>query len=138
MSRVYFSAYQRGLGDGNLPGEVSGQSNEDILTREHRLYQVDWLLRKYKFSAGEIPFDRSGNLYLEVDPKEAWARQHPEFFPVNINKADKLELLRVPGLGHVTVDKIIKNRKDGCRFWKLADLGRVGKRLLKAQDYIRF
>ena len=73
LSRIYFSAYQRGAGSPELPGEHSGCTNNDLLTREHRLYQVDWLIRKYGFKADEIPVELSGNLSLAIDPKEMWA-----------------------------------------------------------------
>ena len=138
LQRVYFSAYQRGAGKPDLPGEHSPLSNRELLTREHRLYQVDWLLRKYGFAAGEIPMNREGNLSLEIDPKEAWAQQHPEFFPVHINRASKRDLLRVPGLGPVMVGRIIKYRRDGYNIRKIKDLGRSSKLLLKAEKYIIF
>lgn len=137
LQRVYFSAYQRGAGDADLPGEHSTLTNSDMLLREHRLYQTDFLFRKYGFSEGEIPFDSTGNLLLDKDPKEAWAKLHPEIFPLNINRADPMELLRVPGLGHVTVDLIMKLRREG-RIRSMDDLGKTGKRLGKARGYIEF
>ena len=137
LSRVYFSAYQRGLGQKDLPGEISDVSNEDLLIREHRLYQMDFLFRKYGFSKNEIPFDGKGNLFLNIDPKEAWAKEHPEYFPLNINKADKTQLLRVPGLGHITVDLIMKARMES-RLRSIEDLGKSGKRLSKAKQYLVF
>ncbi len=137
LSRVYFSAYQRGTGDIDLPGENSKYTNREMLMREHRLYQTDWLFRKYGFTENEIPLDSDGNLYLETDPKEAWAKLNPELFPLNINKADISQLLRVPGLGHVTVDLIRKIRKER-KIRSLDDLGKTGKRLQKAGNYIEF
>ena len=138
LSRVYFSAYQRGLGDPNLPGERSPLSNADLLNREHRLYQTDWLIRKYGFSDDEIPFESDGNLSLTVDPKELWATRHPEFFPIDINRADKHELLRIPGFGPVTVNAILRMRKNGGKIRSMDSLGTVGKRLGKAKDYVKF
>lgn len=138
FSRIYFSAYQRGLGERSLPGEMPGRSNRDILTREHRLYQADWLMRKYGFRVEEIPLENDGNLSLYLDPKEAWASRHTEFFPVNINKADKYALLRVPGLGLITVERILTLRKGGKQIRSLEDLGRVGKVLRKTLKYIEF
>ncbi|MFC1497212.1 radical SAM protein [Verrucomicrobiota bacterium] len=138
LNRIYFSAYQRGLGDQDLPGESSAAGNGDLLTREHRLYQVDFLIRKYGFDAEEIPVGNDGNLSLLIDPKESWAKCHPEKFPVDINKADRHELLRVPGLGHVTADFILKVRSRGGRLRNLENIGRVGKRLRKAEQYITF
>ncbi len=137
LSRVYFSAYQRGTGDSDLPGENSKYTNREMLIREHRLYQTDWLLRKYGFTDTEIPLDSSGNLDLEIDPKEAWARLNPEMFPLNINKADTLQLLRVPGFGHVTVDLVARIRKER-KIRSLEDLGKIGSRLEKARSYIEF
>ncbi|MCD6415553.1 MAG: helix-hairpin-helix domain-containing protein [Planctomycetes bacterium] len=139
LSRVYFSAYQRGLGEPDLPGERHPPARpQDALTREHRLYQVDWLIRKYGFSAEEIPFGTDGNLSLEADPKQIWAERHPERFPVDINKADKLELLRVPGVGEITAGRILEIRKGGGRIRSISQLGRPGKRLRKAEGYIKF
>ena len=113
LSRIYFSAYQRGAGASDVPGEQSNISNEELLTREHRLYQVDWLIRKYGFKADEIPLESNGNLSLATDPKEMWARMHPEFFPVNINKDDKSRLLRVPGIGQIMAERILAMRQSG-------------------------
>lgn len=137
LSRVYYSAYQRGAGDSSLPGENSHLTNEQMLTREHRLYQTDWLFRKYGFTEEEIPFDKEGNLLLDADPKEVWARHHPEFFPLNINSADMMHLLRVPGLGHVTVERILKLRREQ-RIRSMDDLGKTGRLLSKARQYIEF
>ena len=138
MHRVYFSAYQKGLGDQSLPAEqVRLEKPADIFTREHRLYQVDFLLRKYAFKESDIVFNDKGNLSLTTDPKEAWARRHPERFPVNVNCASKFELLRVPGLGPVTVERILKRRK-AARITRIEDVGKVGARLQKANKYLLF
>ena len=138
FARVYFSAYQQGLGEPDLPGESLVTDNADLLTREHRLYQVDWLIRKYGFASTEIPFDEGGNLSLEIDPKEGWAQRHPERFPMDVNEAERGELLRVPGLGPTTVDRILKRRLNGGRVNSLADIGKPGKRLQKAAAYLKF
>ena len=138
LNRVYFSAYQRGAGAPELPGEQSGAGNGDLLTREHRLYQTDWLIRKYGFKADEIPLGPDGNLFLGADPKEMWAKLHPEFFPVNINRDDTYRLLRVPGLGEVTIERICAVRKSGGRIRSLESLGRYGRLLKKAEGYITF
>lgn len=138
FKRVYFSAYQKGLGAPDIPGErqfLTGP-NERFM-REHRLYQVDFLMRKYGFGACEIPLDGSGNLSLSKDPKEMWADCHPEFFPVSINKADKEVLLRVPGLGPETVDSLLTTRNHG-RITQPEDLGVKGKRLDKIKRYVIF
>lgn len=138
LSRVYFSAYQRGAGSSDLPGEHSKAANSDLLTREHRLYQADWLMRKYGFGPDEIPLDPGGNLSLTVDPKETWAKRHPEFFPVNINKDDRYRLLRVPGLGQVMVERILAFRRNGTRIRALEDLAKQNKVLKKALTYVTF
>jgi len=139
LNRVYFSAYQRGLGDPALPGErrTPGRA-QDLLAREHRLYQVDWLIRKYGFRDDEIPFEPDGSLSLAADPKEIWARQHPERFPLDIHRADRCELLRVPGLGPVTVRRILELRRRGGRIRSIDGLGKPNRRLRTAARYLYF
>jgi predicted DNA-binding helix-hairpin-helix protein len=138
LGRVYFSAYQRGLGDPALPGERAGLRPEDLLVREHRLYQTDWLLRKYGFEADEIPLETDGNLSLAADPKTLWAERHPDRFPIDVNRAERLELLRVPGLGPTTVDRILEIRKGGGRLSSIESLGRPNVRLRAAATYLKF
>ena len=136
LHRIYFSAYQKGLGDTPLDNDrLSPFPASDAFTREHRLYQVDFLLRKYGFTGSDISFDKSGFLSLEVDPKEHWAKLHSDYFPVNINKASKDQLLRVPGLGNVTVSRILEQRKNS-RISTIGDLGEPGSRLKKAGEYL--
>ena len=138
MHRVYFSAYQKGLGDESIDGEQNADEKPtDILMREHRLYQVDFLLRKYGFKESDILFEKNGNLSLTTDPKEAWALRHPEAFPVNINRASRFALLRVPGLGPLTVKRILEQRKS-ARIGHIEDVGKVGVRLKKAKKYLQF
>ena len=138
MQRVYFSAYQKGLGDESIAGERVEQTGpQDVLMREHRLYQVDFLFRKYGFAESDIIFDRDGNLSLATDPKEVWAQSHPEFFPVNANQASRLSLLRVPGLGPVTVRRILARRKQ-ARIKSIEDVGKTGVRLAKAIEHLSF
>ncbi|MHC4460764.1 MAG: radical SAM protein [Planctomycetota bacterium] len=138
MNRVYFSAYQKGLGDESVAGEdVEQEGPTDIFVREHRLYQVDFLLRKYGFTESDIVFNEKGNLSLTTDPKEVWALRHPERFPVNVNWASRFSLLRVPGLGPVTVGRILERRKAG-RIRCIEDVGKVGLRLKKAKQYLAF
>ncbi len=159
MHRIYFSAFQEGLGDpslsadrgegvpplrpaGILPAErgqglVALATKSDPLMREHRLYQVDFLMRKYGFTDADIPYDERGYLSLETDPKEGWAVRHPEFFPVHVNKASRLELLRVPGLGPTTVRRILELRRSQ-RVKGLEQLGRIGARLEKSRSFLAF
>jgi predicted DNA-binding helix-hairpin-helix protein len=135
LDRVYFSAYQKGLGDASLPGETAATKPEDLLTREHRLYQAEWLLRKYKWDIHDIEFETDGNLSLSADPKQRWAERHPEFFPVRLRSAEREQLLRVPGLGPVSVDRILAARRQGG-LHGLEQVGLHGSRLEKASAYI--
>jgi len=138
MHRIYFSAYQRGLGDESIAAEQkTPDSTTDILMREHRLYQVDFLLRKYGFNESDIVFENEGNLSLSADPKQVWADRHPEIFPVNVNAASKFDLLKVPGLGLITVERILKQRAS-AKIRRLENIGKVGVRLKKAGNYLVF
>jgi predicted DNA-binding helix-hairpin-helix protein len=138
FKRVYFSAYQKGLGDPDIPGEQQLLTNtEKPFLREHRLYQVDFLGRKYGFTREDILFDTSGNLRLDKDPKEVWAENHPEWYPVRVNTADREALLRVPGLGPVTVDTILTIRHEQ-KITRLEDVGLKGKRFGKVKNYVVF
>lgn len=104
LRRVYFSAYLPVVNDPSLP------SVGEKLLREHRLYQADWLMRYYGFAPEEIA-DEDENLPVEYDPKCAWALRHPENFPVEVNRADLASLLRVPGIGVRSANKIIAARR---------------------------
>lgn len=105
LKRVYFSSYvPANYSNSNLPVLPVG------LLREHRLYQADWLLRFYGFTADEI-LDENENLSEEYDPKCGWAIRHPEFFPVEVNSAPPEILLRVPGIGFKSAYKIVQARK---------------------------
>lgn len=134
--RVYFSAYQRGNGCPDIPGEMNSVSSpEEPFIREHRLYQVDFLLRAYGFSGADIPLDQGGNLYKDREPKEIWADLHPEHYPVRLNSSDRETLLLVPGIGPDTAKRIVQMRKDR-RITRIEDLGVTGKRLQKIRDYV--
>ncbi|TWU46830.1 hypothetical protein Poly59_58030 [Rubripirellula reticaptiva] len=106
LRRVYYSAYSPiPHADARLPGQ------SPPLIREHRLYQADWLMRFYGFSADEIVAEKDHNLSLEIDPKLAWAIANRHFFPVDINRASREELLRIPGIGVRNVKRILSLRK---------------------------
>lgn len=81
------------------------------LAREHRLYQADWLMRYYGFGAEEITTEARPELSLNEDPKTTWAKEHPEFFPVDVNRAAREALLRVPGIGYRNVERILRIRR---------------------------
>lgn len=105
LKRVYFSAFS--------PIPDASRALPPVappLVREHRLYQADWLMRFYGFAHDEIA-PPSGLLRLDVDPKHAWALAHPERFPVDLNRAPKELLLRVPGLGTKAVERVIAARR---------------------------
>ena len=106
LKRVYYSAYSPiPHASPRLPGRAPP------LVREHRLYQADWLMRYYGFEAAELATGRDGNLDLDVDPKLAWALAHPERFPVDVNRAERDALLRVPGIGVRNVKRILAARR---------------------------
>jgi predicted DNA-binding helix-hairpin-helix protein len=136
LERVYFSAYQRGAGDPSLPGERNAPAEaNDALLREHRLYQTDFLLRKYRWNLDDILFDSDGQLSLQADPKQRWAEMHPEYFPVRLRSAGRAQLLRVPGLGPTYVGRILRTRREGI-LRGLRDVGLRGKNLQKALRYV--
>lgn len=138
MRRIYFSAYQAGLGAAGIPGEAAGApAPQARLMREHRLYQSDFLIRKYGFKAADFTFDAGRNLSLAKDPKECWADNHPDFYPVKINRADRETLLRVPGFGPLTVARLLEARRTG----QLRSLEgfKISRRCLeKAAAFVRF
>ncbi len=128
LSRVYYSAFSP------IPDPAKALPlKPPPLVREHRLYQADWLLRFYGFGVEEIG-GRSGMLDLDVDPKTAWALEHRERFPVDVNRASREELLRVPGFGTKTVGRILAARRRGAvRYEHLKAMGAVMKH---AQPFI--
>lgn len=104
------------------------------LVREHRLYQADWLLRFYGFDVRELLAPEDPFLDLELDPKLAWALRHREFFPVDINRAPRELLWRIPGLGVTNVARILTARRHSRL--GLADLQRMGVRMKKVLPFI--
>jgi len=130
LRRVYFSAYSP-IPDASAALPPAAPP----LVREHRLYQADWLMRFYGFSAPEVlSGGEDGMLDLEVDPKLAWALKNRWMFPVDVNRADKEMLLRVPGLGAKTVDRIIASRR--VRAFRVADLARLRVSIRKVAPFI--
>jgi len=103
--------------------------------REARLYQADFLLRGYGFSPVELPYDKEGNLPRDVDPKLAWALAHPERFPVEVETASLEELLRVPGIGRISAQRIVElRRKEGIG--GLVELRKMGLVVKRARNFI--
>lgn len=119
LRRAYYSAFQP------VPGTPLDAKSPTPLWREHRLYQSDFLLRQYGFRWDELVFDECGHLPREADPKVAWARAHPECYPVEVNTAPRTVLLRVPGLGPRATDRLIKVRRDH-RVRSLQELSALG------------
>lgn len=109
LKRVYYSAYVPVNQHPNLPAVYT----EPPLLREHRIYQADWLLRFYGFSAKELLDEEHLDFSMDVDPKCDWALRHLDMFPVEINRAPYEMLLRVPGIGVTSALKIVKARKLG-------------------------
>ncbi|EAS20453.1 putative DNA modification/repair radical SAM protein [Nonlabens mediterrranea] len=107
MKRVYYSGYIPVANDSRLPAI----GTEVPMMRENRLYQTDWLLRFYGFNVQEILNDKHQNLDMDIDPKLSWALRNLDQFPVDINKADKRMIARVPGIGMRSVSKIISARR---------------------------
>ena len=103
--------------------------------REHRLYQADYLLHDYGFTAAEVVFEPGGNLPLSVDPKTAWALAHPERFPVEVTRADYEALLRVPGIGPIAARRIV-NERAGAALRGLADLRGLGVVTTRAGGFL--
>lgn len=132
LKRVYFSGYiPINPEEKALPAVGSAPP----LLRENRLYQSDWLMRFYEFSADEIVDDQHPNLDLDIDPKLSWALRHPEAFPVDINHADYKMILRVPGIGVSSAKKIVQARRFGQIH--IDQLKRMGVAYNRAQHFIR-
>ena len=130
LKRVYYSAFSP-IPDSSAQLPVSAPP----LMREHRLYQADWLTRFYGFEVGEILDDASGNMLdLTVDPKLAWALRHRGRFPVDVNRADREALLRVPGLGTRSVQKILEMRR--FRRLRLDDVAHLARSLKVLRNFI--
>ena len=131
LKRVFYSAYMPVSDHKNLPAPMGFKPP---LLREHRLYQADWLLRFYGFTAGEILDDDHPNFDEALDPKSDWALRHPEFFPVEVNRADYEAILRVPGIGVRGAQKIIAARRYGPL--SVEGLKRLGIVMKRAQYFI--
>lgn len=130
LRRVYYSAFSP------IPDSSSAlPPTRPPLMREHRLYQADWLMRFYGFSAGEIASSSpDGMLDLAVDPKLAWALSRRDIFPVDVNTAEREMLLRVPGLGVKSVNRILQVRR--YRTLRLEDVHRLTRSLDKVRPFI--
>lgn len=130
LKRVFYSAYIPVSDDTRLPA----LDTKPPLLREHRLYQADWLLRFYGFRANELLDDNAPDFDPALDPKCCWALRHPEFFPVEVNRADYEALLRVPGIGVVSAKRILVARRSGAL--RAEDLKKLGVVMKRAQYFL--
>ncbi|NNE75982.1 MAG: putative DNA modification/repair radical SAM protein [Pricia sp.] len=130
MKRVYYSGYVPVAEDRRLPAI----GTQVPLLRENRLYQTDWLLRFYGFGIKELLNNEHPNLEVDIDPKLSWALRNLSYFPVDINKADKWLLARVPGLGMKSVHKIMNARRFRKLNWE--HLKKIGVALNRAKYFI--
>lgn len=129
LRRVYYSAYSPiPHADFRLP------SLSPPLVREHRLYQADWLIRFYGFDVTEITAPEAPNLDLQIDPKLAWALRNRERFPVDLNRAPREALLRIPGLGARNVDRILSLRR--LKRIRLDDLAKLRSPMRKIKPWV--
>ena len=129
LRRAYYSAFSP------IPHADPALPLKKIpLIREHRLYQADWLMRFYGFAASELTTANDRNLPLDKDPKLAWALRNREFFPVDVNKAGKAALLRVPGFGVRNVTRILKLRR--FRSLTLTDLSKLKAAVNRARFFV--
>jgi len=130
LKRVYYSAFS--------PMQDAAKSlplSKPPLMREHRLYQADWLLRYYGFGRQEITGGLpDGMLDLAVDPKLGWALANRGLFPIDVNRADRELLLRVPGLGVSSVDRLIALRRQ--KRVRLEDVKRLCRNLSKVKPFV--
>jgi predicted DNA-binding helix-hairpin-helix protein len=131
LRRVYYSAFSP-IPDASAVLPLK----RPPLMREHRLYQSDWLMRFYGFAPAEVEqaADDAGMLPLDIDPKLAWALKSRDRFPVDINRAPREMLLRVPGLGTKAVKRILASRR--WRALRLDDVGRLTQSIAKVRPFI--
>lgn len=129
LKRVYYSAFSP------IPDSSSRLPLQAApLMREHRLYQADWMMRFYGFESDEIVTGVDGLLDLAIDPKLSWALANRDRFPVDINTADRELLLRIPGLGVKTIDKLLMARRQ--RTLGLEDIARLTRSIEKCRPFI--
>ena len=131
LRRVYYSAFSP-IPDASAVLPLK----RPPLLREHRLYQSDWLMRFYGYAPGEVAqaTDKDGMLPLDIDPKLAWALKFREAFPVDVNRAPKEQLLRVPGLGTTAVARILKARRH--RTLRLDDVAKLTQSIAKVRPFL--
>ena len=130
LKRVYYSGYVPVLEDKRLPALTTSVP----MVRENRLYQADWLMRFYGFDVNEIVNNQQPLLDLDIDPKLGWAIRNMQSFPIDINKADVQLILRVPGIGLQSAQKIVSARKFAKLDWE--QLKKIGIAVNRARYFI--
>ena len=130
LKRVYYSGYVPISNDNRLPGIGTAVP----MVRENRLYQTDWLMRFYGFNVRELLNEANPTLDLDIDPKLGWALMNLSLFPININKADFGQILRIPGIGRQSANKITQARKFQKLNWN--HLKKIGVALNRAKYFI--
>jgi predicted DNA-binding helix-hairpin-helix protein len=129
LRRVYYTAFSPFP---HAPAWLGLPS--DGRMREHRLYQADWLIRHYGFQATELTTTSEPNLPANVSPKLAWALRHPEGFPVDVNAAPRERLLRIPGIGYRTVERLLRIRRH--HKITVGDLMKLRVRISEARHFV--
>lgn len=130
LARTYFSGFSP------IQGTPFAEKPHENPWREHRLYQASFLLRDYGFELEDMPFEGAGELPLDVDPKQAWARRNLGETPIELNRAEREELLKVPGIGPVGAQAILNARVRGGRLRSLEDLKDLGVYANRAAPFI--
>lgn len=130
LRRAHYSAFSP------IPGTPLEDHAPTSPRREHRLYQADFLLRQYGFAAEELVYRSDGNLPTGGDPKLIWARFHPERYPIEVNTAERGELLRIPGVGPLTVERILTMRRVHHLLSSVADLKAAGAVANRALPFV--
>ena len=129
LKRVYYTAFSPFP---HAPESLAVPG--DTRVREHRLYQADWLIRHYGFAATELTTGDEPNLPADISPKLAWALRHPDAFPVDVNAAPRERLLRIPGIGYRTVDRLLRIRRH--HRVTICDLVRLRVRMTEARHFV--
>jgi putative DNA modification/repair radical SAM protein len=130
LKRVYYSGYVPVMADSRLPA-----LNTSVpMVRENRLYQADWLMRFYGFHVNEIVDNTQPLLDLDIDPKLSWAIRNMHVFPIDVNKADLQLILRVPGIGVLSAQKIVSARRHAHLNWE--QVKKLGVAVNRAQYFI--
>jgi predicted DNA-binding helix-hairpin-helix protein len=131
LRRAYFSPFNP------IPGTPLENQPPTPVIREHRLYQASFLLRDYGFDLEELPFEADGRLPVQTDPKMAWAQKNLHESPVEVNRAERQTLMRVPGIGAKGADAILRTRRQ-TKIQDLSELKKIVVQAERAAPYLLF